>query len=80
MGFAQGVSWKSVAVKNSSDGAPEMLFFGPAQILFQRRATCAHVSISHEKDQAVAFVVLELHGAQTMVNSSEKGLNSVEEK
>ncbi|HAU13308.1 MAG: holo-ACP synthase [Pseudomonadales bacterium] len=59
-GFAEGITWKHVAVCNDDKGAPFLELSGPAsdkaKVLGVVRA---HLSISDEKEHAVAFVILE---------------------
>lgn len=59
-GFAEGITWKHVCVRNDDKGAPFIELTGPAQ----ERALAmgvqrVHLSLSDEKDHAVAFVILE---------------------
>ena len=60
VGFARGISWKDVEVcSHRESGAPFLVFCGKAQEYFARCATHVHVSLSHEKEHAMAVVVLE---------------------
>jgi len=55
-----GLSWHDVEIISSAEGAPQLEFHGrAAELIEQLRITRAHVSLSHLKDQAIAFVVLE---------------------
>jgi len=56
-GWAEGLGWHDVEVVNDSQGKPLVRLYGEAQ----RRIGGArlHISISHEKQSAVAFAVLE---------------------
>ncbi|WP_211824358.1 holo-ACP synthase [Kistimonas asteriae] len=54
------VSFQDIEVTNSEQGAPSLVFHGAAKQLGEQLAISAHhVTISDEKDYAVAFVVLE---------------------
>lgn len=54
------VSFKHLEVSNNAQGAPELTFFGyAAELQKQKRITRLHLSLSDEKDAAIAFVVLE---------------------
>lgn len=59
IGFSQGVSWQDIEVRSGDSGAPFVVFCGKAQEHFERKATHAYVSLSHEKELAMAVVVLE---------------------
>lgn len=55
-----GLDLKDIMVKNKENGKPEMLVSGTAlSALAQSGASRIHLSLSHEKDSAVAMVVLE---------------------
>ena len=56
---SQGVSWRDVEVRSKESGAPFVHITGQARKVFDGSATHAHVSLSHEKDHAMAFVLLE---------------------
>jgi holo-[acyl-carrier protein] synthase len=54
------LSWHDVEIISSTEGAPQLRFHGRgAALVEQLGVTRAHVSLSHAKDQAIAFVVLE---------------------
>ncbi|OED41107.1 holo-ACP synthase [Endozoicomonas sp. (ex Bugula neritina AB1)] len=54
------VSFQHLEVSNNALGAPVLTFSGyAAQLQKQRGITQLHLSISDEKDSAIAFVVLE---------------------
>lgn len=59
-GFAQGITWKQVCVRNDDLGAPFLELTGlareKAEALGVRQI---HLSLSDEQHHAVAFVVLE---------------------
>ncbi len=55
------LSWHDVEIISSTEGAPQLQFHGrAAEIVRELKITRAHVSLSHERDQAVAFVILEV--------------------
>lgn len=56
-----GFNLKEVYITNNSEGAPLLNIEGAALSLMKERlGQCkAHVSLSHEKEYALAFVVLE---------------------
>ncbi|MCK5892881.1 MAG: holo-ACP synthase [Endozoicomonadaceae bacterium] len=54
------VSFQDIEVTHTVDGAPALVFYGAAKQRCKQLAVCSHhVTISDEKDYAVAFVVLE---------------------
>ena len=58
-GIGQGVSWQHIAVVAGEFGAPLLEFSGRAAEVAKRRGVVSsHISISDEKDYAIAFVVL----------------------
>ena len=55
-----GITLKDVMVKNRHNGQPEILVFDTALAALQRSgAVRIHVSLTHERDNAIAMVVLE---------------------
>jgi holo-[acyl-carrier protein] synthase len=59
-GFRNGVSYQQIAVRWEAMRKPSLLFTGRAeQIAEELQVTAAHLSITHEREYAVAFVVLE---------------------
>ncbi|MCL2373882.1 MAG: holo-ACP synthase [Treponema sp.] len=55
-----GIALKDVMIKNRQNGQPEMIFHDTARAAFERSgAARIHVSLTHERDNAVAVVVLE---------------------
>jgi holo-[acyl-carrier protein] synthase len=53
------LAWHDVEIISSTEGAPQLEFHGrAAELAKQLRVTRAHVSLSHERQHAVAFVVL----------------------
>lgn len=63
-GWACGIKFLDICVSNEFGGRPQVTLLGEAaQRACSLGVTRVHVSLSHERDQAVAFVVLE--GAPT---------------
>lgn len=59
-GFADGITWKHVCVRNNEKGAPFIELSGPAQEkALAMGVQHIHLSISDEREHAVAFVILE---------------------
>ncbi len=59
-GFTQGLGFAQIGVANNSAGKPELYFLDKAYALYQQKnIRTAHLSLTHEKDYALAFVVLE---------------------
>ena len=55
-----GIVLKDIMVKNKHNGQPEIQVFGTAlAALKQMGDTLIHVSLTHERDNAIAMVVLE---------------------
>jgi len=55
-----GIVLKDIMVINSHNGRPEIKVFGTARAaLVKNGANRVHVSLTHERDNAVAMVVLE---------------------
>ena len=55
-----GIVLKDIVVKNKHNGQPEILVFGTAlAALNQNGSSFIHLSLTHEKDNAIAMVVLE---------------------
>jgi len=58
-GIGQGVSWQHIVISRDELGAPLLHFSDrAAEVATSRGATKSHISLSDEKDYAVAFVVL----------------------
>ena len=56
----EGIVLKDIMVINRHNGKPEIIFSGTALAAFEKSgANKVHLSLSHEKDSAVAMVVLE---------------------
>jgi holo-[acyl-carrier protein] synthase len=59
-GWAGGVRWHDVEVLPDGEGAPRMMLAGPtAAIARDRGVRAVHVSLSHTRELAAAYVVLE---------------------
>ena len=59
-GFRNGLSLRHIIVVNEENGRPTLQFVDTAQILIERfNISSSYLSISDEKDYAVAFVILE---------------------
>ena len=60
-GFRDGLSLRHIIVANEENGRPVLQFVDAAQNLIEQfNIGSSYVSISDEKDYAVAFVVLEM--------------------
>ena len=56
----KGIALKDIVVINCRNGRPEMQVHGTALAAFEKSgANRIHLSLAHEKDNAVAMVVLE---------------------
>lgn len=59
-GLREGMSWREMEVINNSSGKPEIIISGRAAELFSDRLLVrSYVSLSHDANVAIAFVVLE---------------------
>jgi holo-[acyl-carrier protein] synthase len=56
-GLISGMSWKDMEVVSSPEGKPDLKATGG--IALRLNGCEVHLSLSHEKDHAIAFVVLE---------------------
>jgi holo-[acyl-carrier protein] synthase len=55
-----GIVLKDIMVKNRHNGQPEIRVFGSAlEALKKSGANRVHISLTHERDNAIAMVVLE---------------------
>jgi holo-[acyl-carrier protein] synthase len=60
LGVPDGIGWHDVEVTRASDGAPQLRFYGKAEVrALELRVLGQHVSISHDAGVACAVVVLE---------------------
>jgi holo-[acyl-carrier protein] synthase len=61
-GFRDGLEWRDIEVINNNLGRPELKLHGQAQKFCQKlEITNTWLSLSHEQEFALAFVVLEGH-------------------
>jgi holo-[acyl-carrier protein] synthase len=59
-GWAEGVNWLDIQVVMNEAGKPSLNLSGKALALSESmQVDRLHLSLSHEKEQAVAFVILE---------------------
>jgi len=59
-GLSEGIAWRDVELLTEKSGAPRIILHGKAaEIAKRRNASFFHVSISHSKSNAVAFVIIE---------------------
>lgn len=57
------IALKDIMVYNNENGKPELKLFGTAQKALEKTgADMVHISLTHEKDNAVAMIVLEGYG------------------
>ena len=55
-----GIVLKDIMVKNRHNGQPEIFVSGTARKVLEKNGACyIHVSLTHERDNAIAMVVLE---------------------
>jgi holo-[acyl-carrier protein] synthase len=56
----EGIALKDIMVASSHNGRPEMHVWGTARAAFEKSgANRIHLSLSHEKEYAVAMIVME---------------------
>ncbi len=59
-GIAKGISWQEIEVTHLPGGRPTLLFHGrAAEQSAAMGVTAVHLSLSHERDLAIAMVILE---------------------
>ncbi|MBI6547113.1 MAG: holo-ACP synthase [Cyanobacteria bacterium NC_groundwater_1444_Ag_S-0.65um_54_12] len=59
-GWVPGMSWQDFEVQRQAKGAPLLLLHGIAkETACHAKITNAHLTISHELDLAIAYVILE---------------------
>jgi len=59
-GWSRGVRWRDIEVQRLPGGRPTLAFHGRASEFFTRLgATQAHLSLTHTREIAMAFVILE---------------------
>jgi len=58
-GFAH-IALKDIAVTNNENGKPQIKLYGTAHEEYKKSgATEVHISLSHEKENAIAMIILE---------------------
>mgnify|MGYP006299227687 FL=1 len=56
----KGPGWQDIEVVNDCNGKPEIQLYGQAEkIACNKGITRIHISLSHEKEYAVAYVIGE---------------------
>jgi holo-[acyl-carrier protein] synthase len=59
-GYRYGMAFREIEVKNDKLGKPEVMVHGKVKaFVIEQKITCIHLSLSHVKEMALAFVVLE---------------------
>jgi holo-[acyl-carrier protein] synthase len=59
----KGIVLKDIVVVNRHNGSPAIEFFGTARRALEKNgADRVHISLTHERDNAVAMIVLEREG------------------
>jgi holo-[acyl-carrier protein] synthase len=59
-GFGKELAWREIEIVREASGAPAILLHGAARDLMARRGgSRLHVTLTHEKTHAAAFVVIE---------------------
>ncbi|MCK9558169.1 MAG: holo-ACP synthase [Candidatus Cloacimonadaceae bacterium] len=59
-GWDQGISWQEIEVMNDNQGKPDIRLCGKAKELAEQKGIrLIHLSLSHEKQYAVASVIAE---------------------
>jgi len=59
-GWRGGISWHDVEITPEESGAPSIRFQGEARNIFEKLgAKCAHLSMAHTTEHAIAEVILE---------------------
>ena len=59
-GWREGIAFKEIEIKNDKKGKPELILSGTAKTITEQiGVTNIQVSISHLKDLAIGFVMLE---------------------
>ncbi len=60
IGIGQEISWKDIEVVNMPSGQPAISFLGNGKrILQNKKIKKIHLSLTHEKDYALAFCLVE---------------------
>ncbi len=56
----RGISWREIEVCHHNSGKPYLVFYGRAKRRFLALGgVSSHLSLSHEKNQAIAVVIIE---------------------
>ncbi|HEY4934920.1 MAG TPA: holo-ACP synthase [Terriglobales bacterium] len=59
-GWSRGVTWRDIEVQRLPGGRPTVVFHGKAGEFFARLGGVrAHLSITHTKESAMAYVIIE---------------------
>ena len=59
-GWSEAVTWLDIEIVVSEKGSPSIVLFGAAkEITDKLQISNIHLSLSHEKNYAIAFVILE---------------------
>ena len=57
--WGDGIGWRDIEILNDKNGIPEIVFHGEAKkIVNERNIKDIQISISHEKNYAVAFAIM----------------------
>ncbi len=59
LGVREPMRWHDCQILNNALGQPVLQLSGPLAAWFDARQWCAHVSLSDEGDNAIAFVVID---------------------
>ena len=65
LGLRMPMTWQACEILNAADGRPRVELHGALAAWCEQRGLLLHVSISDERDTAVAFVVAELASPRT---------------
>ena len=58
MSWEKGINWRDIEIANEKNGIPKVILHGEAKkVAAERNTKDIQISISHEKDYAVAFAV-----------------------
>lgn len=64
-GFRDGLSLRDISVSNDILGKPELMFSQRAQQNLEKQGVgSAHLSLSDEREYAIAYVILECHSGK----------------
>lgn len=60
VGFRHGLSWQDISIRSDSLGKPFIVLSGQAKTIAEKKdIRHCHLSLSDEKDSAIAFVIAE---------------------